>query len=153
MNVLRRATWAALAAAPFWVAGTCGIGEQDLEETVVAAELTASEVIPPVESGARGNVTARRLGNGFEVRGTFMGLESDLLEGEQPAVVVAQGIEGANGPDAFILDVSTADRRSGTFSLGVFAFPEQLEIFESGGYYLLIRTMAHPEGELRAQLR
>lgn len=153
MNGMRNATWVALAVAPFWMAVTCGIGEQELEETVVAAELSSAAVVPPVESRGIGQVRARRIGNGFEVRGTFQGLESDLLEGDQAAVVVAQGGEGSNGPDAFILDVATADKRSGTFSLGVMAFPEQIEIFEQGGYYLLIRTTAHPEGELRAQLR
>lgn len=153
MKGSHRGIWTVLALAPFWMAVTCGIGEGDLEEKTVAAELNSSEVVPPVESRAQGSVMARRIGTGFEVRGTFQGLESDLFEGDVGAVVVAAGQPGVNGPDAFILQVSTADRRSGSFSLGVYAFPEQLETFESGGYYLLIRTTGHPEGELRAQLR
>lgn len=152
MHGIRISAWAAVALAPLWLAVTCGMGEVDVEEQTMAAAFDSAEVVPPLESKASGSVTARRFGNSFEARGTFQGLESDIFEGETAAITIAQGAPGENGPDVFVLQVSTADRRSGTFSLGVFVSEDQIDTFKAGRYYVLIRTMSHPDGELRAQL-
>lgn len=152
MRSARTIAWITVAVAPLLTGVTCGVGGEDLPENTFTVGLSADQLVPPGATAANGSATVRTVGNGLEVRGTFTNLESDLVPPEDAPVVIARAPAGENGPEAFILEVASVDRRSGTFQMNVLAEDGQIDTLQEGGYYLVIKTVGRPEGELRGQL-
>jgi hypothetical protein len=149
----RSMRWAGLLAAPLLLAGTCGIGEPDVEERTLSADLSGAEAVPPVETAGGGKATARLFGSRLEVRGTFFGLSTDLIPLEEEPIRLAEAPPGETGNTGLALHVESVDRRSGTFEILLALDEPSLESFRQGLLYVVVRSTGHPEGELRAQLR
>ena len=113
--------------------------------------LAGSNEVPPVETTARGIVTADRDGSTVTVGGYF----EDLL-GEIEAAHLHIGAPGENGPVIFPLVVSSSeDNSAGLFdpANNVFTFTgPQLDALEDGNIYVNVHTSEHPSGEIRGQL-
>lgn len=147
----RRYAFAALAAAPLLTGVTCGTGFEDVEEETRAGELAGAAVVPPVETTATGHAAGNLFGNSLSIQGTFKNLSSPLLE-EHP-VLLRLGEAGTNGAELASIPAGSVDGRTGTFELAVLVENEVVEAFVAGNTYVEIRTVDHPDGEVRAQLR
>jgi len=143
-----------LAIAPLLLGVTCGIGQEELEEATLSAELTGAAVIPPVETSATGIATGRLFGNTLRIQGEFTNLESPVLSTEEGGVLYRHGGEDvAAGGVILRLTPASVDGRTGSFLGDVLLDDDLVEEFLAGRTYVEVRTVDRPEGELRAQLR
>lgn len=150
----RHAALGLLLVAPLLLGVTCGIGQEDLEEATLSAELSGAAVVPPVETAATGLATGRLFGNTLRIQGEFTGLQSAVLPESEGGVLFRHGAEGsADGGVILSLTPASLDGRTGSFIGDVVIDDELVDEFLQGFTYVEIRTVDHPEGELRAQLR
>lgn len=143
---------AILGFSPFLAGVSCGLTDLDVREATIAGEFSGAQVVPPVETGASGRVTARVYGDVVSIRGTFSGLEGVLLADEEGAAVFRIGARGENGAAIAVLDAASADGRSGSIRGDLRLETSIVDALIDGGTYVELRTDAHPEGEVRAQI-
>ena len=114
--------------------------------------LAGENEVPPVETGATGEVTVTRTGNMLELSGDFSGLESDLMEVSGSAAHIHEGDTDEAGPIVFNLEVTSADDRSGTLAGSFQMNAAQIDLYEQGLLYVNVHTVDNPAGEIRGQL-
>jgi hypothetical protein len=129
------------------------------------ATLSGANVIPPIDTPARGSATATLVGDILTVTGNYADLQSEVFgQGSllMPGVVVHQSKPGDDGPVVHLiaeavypgqhnLSLLTSGGTSGTFT-GVYRLTdEQIHDLKAGLFYLAIHTEAEPRGELRGQ--
>lgn len=120
--------------------------------TVFEARLLPENEVHEVDSDASGQATAVLQGNTLRVRGSFQGLVSDLIPIAGTPGHIHEAPVGMNGPIVFLLDVTSPNKRSGSFSLTTTLTDEQVDDLLAGRYYINLHTQEHPAGELRGQL-
>jgi hypothetical protein len=122
----------------------------DVETT---ATLSGDAEVPPVSTAASGEAMATASGFTFSLEGSFMGLESDLMDvGAVGPAHIHVAPAGENGGVAFALDVVSADERSGTLMLADTELSElERADFVAGRFYVNIHTEVNTGGELRGQ--
>lgn len=123
-----------------------------MEAVTVSATFTGDAEVPPVMTSATGMVEATLDGFAFSLSGSFEGLESDLEPIAGTPAHVQEAAIGENGPVVFLIDVASADERSGTLSLEATLNDVELAAFLMGSFYVNIHAEGNPGGELRAQL-
>ena len=113
--------------------------------------LAGANEVPPVETSARGIVTADLDGNVISVGGYFEDLTSDVV-----AAHIHQGAADENGPVLFPLVVTSSEESTaGRFETANNAFTldaGQLAALEVGNLYINVHTSMNPGGEIRGQL-
>jgi len=144
---------ALLLLAPLLAGGTCGTGFQDIQEETRAGQLLGTAVVPPVETSASGHAAGTLFGNNLSLQGTFADLASPLLPANEGPVVLRIAEPGANGPDVTVVPAASVDGRTGTFEIGILVENDVAQAFVDGRTYVEVRTVDHPEGELRANLK
>ncbi|PAP75276.1 CHRD domain-containing protein [Rubrivirga marina] len=115
------------------------------------ALLRGQNEVPPVETDAKGGVTAVLDGTTLTVTGRFVG-----LSGAYAASHIHAGAAGANGPVVQALAPAVdADMRGGTFEASANTFtvrPTFADSIRAGLAYVNVHSAEVPSGEIRGQL-
>ena len=139
-------TMAALAAA---VAGGCGMMDkaEKAAGSTGAQQLTlsGSNEVPAVSTRAYGNANVQ-VGADCSVTATVK-----FAEMQATAAHIHEGAAGANGPVA----VPLTKTNDNTFAAapGAKFTPAQCDAYKKGNTYINVHSAAHPNGEIRGQLR
>ncbi len=113
---------------------------------VLQINMYGDNVVPPVETSSYGFVRFFFNEDRSEANYTLdvKGYSNTAITG----VTINAGAPGENGPVVMTLSdgdfIVTGEHLTLT--------PEQLEAFASGGWYLTLTTVFHPEGEMRGQI-
>ena len=110
-----------------------------------AAGLTGAQEVPPVETTAAA-VSHITIGKNMAVSGT---IETSDIKGT--VAHIHQGAVGANGPPIITLVKSSESQWS--VPSGATLTPAQYKAYRSGGLYVNVHSAAHPNGEIRMQLK
>lgn len=151
-SMKKLAFWSMLAIITIGLAACPAPRQPTPEVTSFDAELAGDNEVPAVATTASGTVSVTLENNMLSLEGSFMGLESDLLEIAGSPAHIHLGAAGENGPVVFLIDVESDDQRSGTLSLMAELSAELRSQFLAGEFYVNIHTEGNPAGELRAQL-
>lgn len=118
---------------------------------VFAANAFGSQEVPPVTTGASGQVVADLTGLTLTVSGSFHNLESNYT-----ASHIHVGLPGIAGPVIFPLTVTlSADQTSGDIPAAenIFTLTSgQIDTLLRNEFYVNIHSEMHPGGEIRGQL-
>ncbi|MBI3185365.1 MAG: CHRD domain-containing protein [Myxococcales bacterium] len=148
-----RSIWIAGAVAALTVVALgCGPERPPPAPVTLEAALSGANEVPPVATSAQGDVSATLRGNQIELSGSFANLSSDLREVQGSPGHIHEAPPGENGPIVMNLEVTSPDRRSGSFGLSATLNDQQVAAFNAGRFYVNLHTADHPGGELRAQL-
>ena len=129
----------------------CDDCENDCEEMTFVAILTGSQQVPPVNTRATGEATAKLNGNVLKVKGSFMNLESNF--NPQIGAHIHLQMAGQNGPVIFPLTVQLrSNSRSGSFKNSFLLNDDQVRALLDRMMYINIHTINYPAGEIRGQL-
>lgn len=112
--------------------------------------LRGRHLSPPVESGGLGSVQLAVMGGELFWIVSFYDLESP------PVAVQMHGPAepGENAPLQLDMGINWGDLGRNNIMSGKANITQaQIDSLSSGKWYLVVRTEAHPEGELRAQLQ
>lgn len=139
---IRRRGRNALAALVLGVASAWGLAAHAAE---ISVTLSGAQEVPPVNTTARGSVVVKINDDG-SVNGSVY---TSAVMGT--AAHIHSGAAGMNGPVVLPL-TKGAD---GTWSVpdGAKLTPAQLGMFKSGELYVNVHSAAHPDGEIRGQLK
>lgn len=126
------------------------------------AHLSGAEMVPPVETLARGQAKVEVSADRTEV---WYRLNVSNLH-EVVSAHIQRGAEGVNGPQVVELYSGPIQGHfSGVLATGVFTAADLigqwagepletlLEALETEGLYVIVRTEAYPAGEIRGQIR
>jgi hypothetical protein len=133
------------------------------EERTYTAQLSGSEMVPPVSTEATGVASFTVDATGTHVR--FSLSVSNLTDPDSSRV--HQGAQGSTGPGVVILlsgrfgeGVFTGTVASGSFDASAFIGPlkgktiaDFVALIESGQAYVSVGTVTNPGGEIRGQIR
>jgi hypothetical protein len=113
---------------------------------VLQINMYGDNVVPPVETHAYGFVRFFFNEDRSEADYTvdIKGYSNNAVTG----AAIRAGAPGENGPLVFTLSEGDFIVTAGHLSLT----PAQLETFVSGGWYVVLTTSFHPEGEMRGQI-
>lgn len=112
--------------------------------------LRGKNLAPPVETGGLGSVQLAVMGEQMSWIVSFYDLDSP------PVAVQMHGPAGPGESAPMQIDLGNnwGDLgRNNLMSGKTVISPDQLATLSTGKWYLVVRTQAHPEGELRAQLQ
>jgi hypothetical protein len=113
---------------------------------VLQIDLYGDYVVPPVDTHSYGFVRFFFNEDRSEADYTLdvKGYSNNSITG----VSIHAGAPGENGPEVMRLSDGNFIVTAGHLTLT----PEQQEAFASGGWYLVLTTVFHPEGEMRGQI-
>ncbi len=103
----------------------------------------------PESGSATAQVTLTR--DSMIVTGSYTALEGLLLR-DRAAIGLYRGQHGEDGPLLAALTPLSSNGRMGQYRGGIALTPDVRELLTTGNYYLLFRTLRHPQGEIRTQL-
>lgn len=121
------------------------------------AILSGLQEVPAVTTNAIGNVKAKLKGHVLTISGSFRNLSSPLFPvGQLGAAHIHLGNVGQNGAVAWSLNVQNGPNNlSGKFLPCANTFvltPEQVDLLNTGNYYVNVHTQNFQSGEIRGQL-
>jgi CHRD domain len=111
----------------------------------VAVTLLGAQEVPPVTTTARGSGTIR-IGDDGAISGSIT--TSGIMG---TAAHVHSGAAGKNGP--VIVPLTKGTDGSWTVANDAKLTPDQLNLFKAGDLYVNVHSAAHPDGEIRGQLK
>jgi hypothetical protein len=118
------------------------------------ADLEPSSVVPPTTSRGSGEVTVRLDTSTRMLRwsGTYHGLSGPATTAHfhGPAAV---GENAKEQLDVKLTNASHENRSAGRFAGEAMLTDAQIDDLEDGKWYVDVHTDAHPQGEIRGQLR
>lgn len=117
---------------------------------VFGGKLSGRQVVPPVETPARGGVVVRlnREETQIHVALGFRGLSSE----QTSAAIYGPAQHGETGEQIF--DLGTIGGTQGVFEIQTFdVTAEQIEQLRGGLWYVQIGSVDNPTGEIRSQIR
>jgi hypothetical protein len=131
-------------------------------QPVYRAQLSGGEMVPPVQTQARGNVVFRVTPNGNGVQ--FQLSVSNIQDVQSAHLQTAAA--GQNGPAIVLLHSqatpgpASGQLASGTLTAGDFMGPwageplsKLIEAMEAGTIYVIVRTESYPAGVIRGQVK
>ncbi len=139
-----RRTWLPIGAALVLAVVVLGSYPTIVAAGEVKVTLTGEQEAPPVKSAGTGTGTFT-VGDDGVVKGsvTIKGIDGT-------AAHIYEGAVGKNGPVVILLD---KDGDTYTVPANAKLTDTQLESFKAGNLYVNVHTAAHPDGELRGQLK
>ena len=129
-----------VAAAALVFACTIGVQAADLSLT-----LSGGQEVPPVNTTARGSGTVK-----VNDDGTVSG-SVNTTGIQATAAHIHSGASGKNGP--VVIALSKGSNGNWMVPANAKLTPDQLKLFKSGELYVNVHSAAHPDGEIRAQLK
>lgn len=114
-------------------------------------DLSSFHLQNPNNTTASGTVEATFAGDQVTFSGSFSDLSSQLLE-DQSTIAIYQGVHNTAGQAVFYPTITTSDGLSGTFHTTQKLSAAQKDLLAAGAFYVLIKTNAFPNGELRTQV-
>ncbi len=136
--------------------GTIFASEAQNADAVFVADLSGSNEVLPILSGASGQVTASLFGDTLVVEGAFSGMTGEFNFDIAGGSHLHRGFAGQNGPvDITLVPTLDEDQRGGIFEAenNTFVLSDtQLTWLSNREYYVNIHSTTFPGGELRGQL-
>lgn len=135
-----RAARTAVLAAGIAAAWSLAAGAADM-----AVNLQGGQEVPPVATTATGSGTIMVAPDGM-VSGKIM---TSGIKGT--AAHIHSGAAGKNGP--VVVPLQKEGENGWAVPASAKLTPDQLKMLQSGGMYVNVHSAAHPDGEIRAQLK
>ena len=111
----------------------------------VSFALSGGQEVPPVKTTARGSGTLKVNDDGTVTGGVnTTGIQAT-------AAHIHSGAMGKNGP--VVIPLSNGGDGTWMVPANARLTPDQLKMFKSGELYVNVHSAAHPDGEIRAQLK
>ncbi|MET0440938.1 MAG: CHRD domain-containing protein [Casimicrobiaceae bacterium] len=111
----------------------------------VSLTLSGGQEVPPVNTTARGSGTVK-----VNEDGTVSG-SVNTTGIQATAAHIHSGASGKNGP--VVIALSKGSNGNWMVPANAKLTPDQLKLFKSGELYVNVHSAAHPDGEIRAQLK
>lgn len=146
----RRGVAALLAVALCALLSLAAAQTPDAQASVFSADLTSTNVVPPVHTAATGWVVAVLHGSTLQIDGAYGNLSSDLATNVRGGIHLHRGGPDENG--AIVFELDHAGDRVGTFSGSFDLDQDQIQALQDGMFYIQIHSRSHPQGEIRGQL-
>ena len=146
MNAWQRRNGAALRATLAALAlGVSAAWTLSASAAAVAVTLSGAQEVPAVNMTARGDGTLN-IGDDGSVSGsiTTSGITAT-------AAHIHNAAAGKNGP--VVVPLQKGSDGGWTVPSGAKLNPDQLKMFKAGELYVNVHSMAHPDGEIRGQLK